>query len=132
MRELLAYDRSAELVRGAERRRLARAAKRAAAERPRRTIDDLSVALRLERVSDRTALVELAALDGRALPAGPLVVAERKGRIVAALPVAGGPGISDPFVPTRHIVPLLELRADQIRRLDGRWSLRRRLLLRRA
>jgi hypothetical protein len=132
MRELLAYDRSAELVLGAERRRLARAAKRAAAERPRRTIDDLSVALRLERVSDRRALVELAALDGRALPAGPLVVAEREGRIVAALPVAGGPGISDPFVTTRHIVPLLELRADQIRRLDGRWSLRRRLLLRRA
>ena len=45
-------------------------------------------------------------------------------RIVAALPLAGGRAIADPFTRTAHIVPLLELRAAQLREPE----LRRRLL----
>jgi len=118
IREYLACNRSAELVRGAEVRRLAQAAKSAAAGTRRRP-HDVHVSLRVERVSDQTSLEQLAALDGR---------------IVAALPVAGARGISDPFVPMRDILPLLELRAAQIRgAADARpRPLRRRLLLRRA
>ncbi|HSP73223.1 MAG TPA: hypothetical protein VLN26_12685 [Gaiellaceae bacterium] len=40
--------------------------------------------------------------------------------------------LADPFVPTVQLVPLLELRAGQIRRVDVRPRPRRRLLPRRA
>ena len=47
---------------------------------------------------------------------GRLVVAIVDGRLVAALPVAGGPALRDPFVRTAHLLRLLELRAEQLRR----------------
>jgi hypothetical protein len=47
-------------------------------------------------------------------------VAEVSGSIVAALPLAGGKPLADPFRPTAHLLPLLRLRADQLTRTPGR------------
>jgi len=41
-----------------------------------------------------------------------MLVAEVDDRIVAAIPLAGGPAIADPFHPTADIVELLRVRAD--------------------
>lgn len=77
--------------------------------------DEASVALRLCRVSDDPGLEQLAALSERELPRGRFVVAEVDGRLVAALPLSGGPLLADPFAPTAHLRSLLELRAAQVR-----------------
>lgn len=78
--------------------------------------EDLSrIELRLCRVDDDPALELLAALEERDVPAGRFVIAELDGRVVAALPIAGGRALTDPFVRTTHIRRLLELRAEQVR-----------------
>jgi hypothetical protein len=83
-----------------------RSAAPAAAEAP--------VSLRLCTVHDDPALTRLAALDGRPVPIGCLVVAEIGGKIVAAQALDGGVPLADPFYPTAHVLPLLRLRALQI------------------
>src|SRR4051812_10827546 len=60
-------------------------------------------------------LQRLAVLEGPPRPRGPLLVAEREGVLVAALPLRGGRPIADPFEPTAGIVGLLELRRAQLR-----------------
>jgi len=71
--------------------------------------------VRLARSSDARQLFYLAALDSASVPQGDVVVAESGGRIVAALPLAGGRAIADPFHRTRALVQMLELRARQLR-----------------
>ena len=73
------------------------------------------VLLRLCTVHDVEALEQLAALEGRPALSGSCVLAEVGGKVVAALPLGGGPAIADPFRPTAHLVHLLELRAGQLR-----------------
>jgi hypothetical protein len=87
------------------------------------TVDTREVELRLCRVSDDAQLEQLAELEGRPLPAGSLVLGVVRGRIVAALPLAGGPVFADPFVRTAHILPLLRLRAAQLRGPEPRRGL---------
>jgi hypothetical protein len=50
------------------------------------------------------------------------VVAIVNGRIAAALPLAGGRPLADPFVRTAHLQRLLELRAEQLRQPEPRRS----------
>lgn len=76
------------------------------------------VTLRLSSVHDDDVLARLATLEGHAAPAGQHVVAEVGGAVVAALPLLPGPMLADPFRPTAHLAPLLELRAKQL--ADGR------------
>ncbi|HEY5295288.1 MAG TPA: hypothetical protein VIJ70_07420 [Gaiellaceae bacterium] len=92
------------------------------------------IELRLCSVRDDEALERLAALSERPLPFGRFVVAFSNGRLVAALPLGGGHVLRDPFVATEQLLPLLELRADQIRgRAPGRrLSLRPAALLHRT
>jgi hypothetical protein len=73
-----------------------------------------SVLLRLCRVQDDEALIRLAALSGSPAPEGRCVLAEVGGVVVAALPLGPGPTLADPFRPTAHLLPLLELRARQL------------------
>jgi hypothetical protein len=75
-----------------------------------------TVVLRLSTVWDDESLARLAELEGRTTPAGPHVVAEVGGAVVAARPLGRGPTLGDPFRPTVHLVPLLQLRAKQLRR----------------
>jgi hypothetical protein len=81
----------------------------------RAAVDTGDVELRLCRTGDDPELEHLAVLDGKPVPSGRLVVAVLRGRIVAALPLVPGQPIRDPFVRTDHLLPLLELRAEQLR-----------------
>jgi hypothetical protein len=89
-------------------------------ERP--VLPPVQVTLRLCRAGDAGVLRDLATLSGEAAPTGTCVLAEVEGRVVAALPLAGGPVLADPMRPTGHVVPLLQLRA---RQLNGRPPRRR-------
>lgn len=73
-----------------------------------------AVTLRLCCVSDDDTLDRLAILEGVPVPKGRHVVAEVGGVIVAAMPLAGGRPLGDPFRFTEHLFPLLELRVAQI------------------
>lgn len=90
------------------------------------------ISLRLATSRDDEALRQLAELSGRLQPIGPCVVAEVDGRLLAALPLADGEPLGDPFRPTAELGALLALRAKQLGG-DGRSprtsrrSLRRRL-----
>jgi hypothetical protein len=111
---------------------LRRAASRAPARAPRRRPEDDAVELRLCKPADDPALERLAALAGRPLPAGRLVVALVCGELLAALPLSGGWALTDPFRRTAHLLPLLELRARQLRGRPARTALVPRLLGRHA
>jgi hypothetical protein len=63
--------------------------------------------LRRAAARDDAAVARLAQLDSASRPAGALLVAEIDDEIVAAVPVAGGRAIADPFVPTAELVALL-------------------------
>ena len=82
----------------------------------RNTTYNSDITMRLADYSDNRALGRLAALDSAPLPDGALVLAEREGQVLAALPLDGGPAIADPFHRTVALVEVLELRARQLRR----------------
>jgi hypothetical protein len=73
-----------------------------------------SVVVRAAREADERALWRLAALDSRAAPTGPTLVAEAGGKLVAALSVKTGRAVADPFRRTAGAVALLKLRASQL------------------
>jgi hypothetical protein len=89
----------------------------------RRAVDTHDVELRLCRVADDPDLDRLAELAERPLPHGRLVLAVTRGQIVAALPLAGGSALRDPFAKTAHLMPLVELRAAQLRDPEPRRGL---------
>jgi hypothetical protein len=103
-----------------------------AAPARRRQAEQEDVELRLCKPLDDPALERLAALAERPVPDGRLVVALVSGELVAALPLAGGPALSDPFRRTGHLLRLLELRREQLRELRPRRPLVPRLLGRHA
>jgi len=72
-----------------------------------------SLALRVAAPADARAISRLAALDSAAVPAAPLLVAERDGAVVAAISLPAGDVIADPFAPTADIVDLLRVRRGQ-------------------
>ena len=74
-----------------------------------------NVTIRPAKAADLRDLTRLAELSERRLPSGLVLVAEVESNIVAALPVDGGPLISDFRRPTRDVAQLLELRTGQIR-----------------
>ena len=69
------------------------------------------VLLRLARAGDDSDLVRLAALDSALPLAGPALIAEENGAIVAALCLSTGRAVADPFVPSLHLVELLRRHA---------------------
>ena len=90
---------------------------------PRPVADTQDVELRLCRVADDPQLDRLAELAESPLPYGRLVIAATGGQIVAAVPLAGGPALRDPFARTAHLMKLLELRAAQLRDPEPRRGL---------
>jgi hypothetical protein len=82
--------------------------------RPPRVQQAAQIAIRLARDDETTALQRLAWLSERPLRGGRALVAEVDGELRAALPLAGGPVVSDPFRPTAELAELLELRAQQL------------------
>jgi hypothetical protein len=63
--------------------------------------------LRIAGNGDGAALRRLAELDSRPLPPGPHLVAEREGRIDAALSLSCGEAVADPFRRTAELCELL-------------------------
>jgi hypothetical protein len=105
VRRMIMNDRVESLQRAAFRPPVAAA--------PR--IEAPDIELRLCKSEDDFALAQLGELSEQPVPLGRLIVALVDGRVVAAAPVAGGPVLRDPFVRTAHLLPLLELRAKQLR-----------------
>jgi hypothetical protein len=87
-----------------------------------------SISIRTARQDDYVALWSVATLDSKLVPDAPMLVAEADGEIVAAVSLANGEWIADPFQPTSATLDLLRLRADQFPRDRNRSrSLLRRL-----
>jgi hypothetical protein len=84
------------------------------------------VVIRRSTSSDGPALAALSVLDAAPMPLGPALVAEVGGAPRAVLPLDGGRAFSDPFARTDHLMALLELRAEQIRRQQNPSEERRR------
>jgi hypothetical protein len=72
--------------------------------------------VRLATSADAPALERLAALDEKTSPAAPVLIGSLMARPVAALSLADGGVVADPFTPTCELVELLRLRARQMRR----------------
>ena len=87
---------------------------RSARKRAERKADG-AVLIRASSESDSGRLQRLAILDSAPAPHGPMLVAERDGILVAAVPMDGGRAIADPFEPTAGVVGLLQLRRTQLR-----------------
>jgi hypothetical protein len=105
--QMTLHDNARELERGARRAFLDR-------QPPVAPAPAEAVVLRLCCVHDDEALDGLAQLEGVSTPAGRFVVAEVDGIVVAAYPLGIGTPLADPFRPTAHLMPLLELRARQL------------------
>jgi hypothetical protein len=73
-----------------------------------------NISIRTARPSDYPTIWQVAALDDSSVPGGPLLVAELEGEVIAALSLASGHAIADPFQRTLEAVDLLRLRASQV------------------
>ena len=77
------------------------------------------ITIRRSKRGDEGVLATLAALDGRPEPRGAALLAFVDGEAWAAVPVAGGPAIADPFRPAGELVELLNARLAQLREPTG-------------
>jgi len=84
-------------------------------------------AIRMATPDDAVALHRLAQLDSATPLTGAVLVAEADGEPVAAVAVADGRTIADPFVPTAPAVVALRARAQGLRAVERTPSLRERL-----
>jgi hypothetical protein len=80
----------------------------------RRAAWELPVTLRLADAADGAALERLAQRDCRLLPPGPHLLAERDGRIEAAVSLASGELVADPFRRTAELCELLRCHAGNL------------------
>ncbi len=76
---------------------------------------ETSIVIRPDRPEDRRALARLAGLDSTSVPPSPLLLAEVAGELRAALSLADGAAIADPFHRTASVLALLRMRAEQLR-----------------
>lgn len=84
--------------------------------------------------SDQGALAKLASLDSHAPLEGAVLGAEVEGRLLAAISIADGALVADPFSHTGELRALLELRSGQLREQRpkrSRWQRRRPVARRR-
>jgi hypothetical protein len=79
------------------------------------TTTESAIVIRAAAPADDAALVRLAALDSARPLGSAALVAEADGTIVAALDLATGRTIADPFTPSADLVALLEVRATRLR-----------------
>jgi hypothetical protein len=83
------------------------------AQPARRVAADRSVTLRFGSPADQRRLARLAELDSSTPPAPPVLLAEVDGQLQAALALADGTVLADPFHPTADLIDLLRARARQ-------------------
>jgi hypothetical protein len=80
------------------------------------------ITLRVANADDVAALERVAQRDSTRVPPGPHLVAVREGRIDAAISLATGAAIADPFRPTADLCELLRVHA--VRRRVARGAAR--------
>ena len=80
----------------------------------RRAAWEHPVTLRLARDAENAALDRLAQLDSRPLPPGPHLLGERDGRLEAAISLATGEVVADPFRRTAELCELLRCHAGDL------------------
>lgn len=86
-----------------------------------------TVSIRPAYPDDEAAIRRLAALDSAAVPPAPFLLAEADGEPLAAISLASGRAIADPFQPTLHIVAMLSAyaasgaSAEPLERGNGRY-----------
>jgi hypothetical protein len=88
-----------------------------------------SLALRPAAAADAAALARLAALDSAAPLQGAALLAYRGVQLLAAISLADGRIVADPFERTAEATELLHIRARQLaagRPSPGPWRIRRR------
>jgi hypothetical protein len=83
---------------------------------PARVADAGPVTIRRARPEDRPAVAQLAELEERAAPRGPVLVVEVGAEILAALALDGTTALAHPWRETAGLVDLLELRSRQLER----------------
>lgn len=69
------------------------------------------ITIRRDHPDDEAAIVRLAALDSAAMPPSPFLLAEVDGELRAALSLANGRAIADPFHPSLYLIALLRVYA---------------------
>jgi hypothetical protein len=74
-----------------------------------------TISIRTATPDDAHSVTRLALLDSAQPPAAPLLLAERDGRLEAALSISDGTAIADPFAPTAELIALLRVRAERLR-----------------
>jgi hypothetical protein len=79
------------------------------------TLQPESITIRPLRAEDVAAVELLAELEERPVPPGPLLLAEVEGTVEAAIDIADGRTIANPFSESGSVVSLLHLRAAQLR-----------------
>ena len=77
-------------------------------------VDASGVTIRELAGGDEGSLRELSERDTARMLRGEIVGAERDGRLMAAISLASGEIVADPFHPTADLVALLRVRAGQI------------------
>ena len=77
--------------------------------------------------ADDAAIAALAALDSQRPIASPALIGERDGCPVAAISLADGRIVADPFVPTAQLATVMRLRAGALRAHARQPSLRERI-----
>jgi hypothetical protein len=83
-----------------------------------------TLTLRQAGTGDEAAIARVAALDSSRPPVDPAMVAERDGRIVAAISFDDGAVVADPFERTADVVQALRLRREQVTPARRRGTLR--------
>jgi hypothetical protein len=95
-----------------------------------KTPEDITI--RRTGAADGEALVRLAGLDSKHVPAGDFLLAEVDGVGWAAVAIDSGEALADPFQHTAHLVEMLQLRATRIREVESPDLARKRGLARMA
>jgi hypothetical protein len=80
-----------------------------------------TIVIRPAYADDRAVLARLAAIDSSAVPAEPMLLAEVDDELRAAVSLADGSVIADPFFPTLDLVELLRTHAAALSAGHGTW-----------
>jgi hypothetical protein len=88
--------------------------------------NEAQITIRALSEEDRESVVRLGQLDTAPTPEGRLLGAVVDGRLVAAVSLADGHSVANPFVSSEHARSMLKLRARQLTRKRGRLFPRRR------
>ena len=83
--------------------------------------------IRPATAADGAVLERLAVLDSQRPIAAPALIGERDGTAAAAISLADGRVVADPFVPTAQLVAILRLRASALTAYARQPSLRERI-----